>query len=408
MEGVRCPILFVFVLAVAGCSRAPDAPFPDWLGTVKTAHAGSSFEASKTLLDAALDAEREAGDYLGRVSFTPAQKTLLIERLREPVNRAVRASRESPRLVDRSTAPFETLEGQPGFRMIGRSLAWQIDRLVATEEYGPAVHLAVDATQFGFALGSGSASDAALGLRIVDEARLALAPALGKLSPRELRELGTGLEAALRRRPAASNLIENERRTMLAAVQTIQDAYRDRKLGRLIDELGRDIEPAIDYLENLRSEPSQVRAAYFEDFAAEAEAWVDHFATSMRRNARQRDGQPDPPLAEERPWRRFSRHFFQTLAPLVLQREETVCRTRLLALNALIRAEVKVNGEAPGSLTGISADLTTDPYSGKQFLYRPEGSRFLLYSVGADLRDDGGETDETHRTPDVRVEGEGL
>lgn len=408
MEGVRSPILFVVVALIAGCSKAPDAPYPDWIGSAKTARAASPQSSAAELIAAAQEAERLASDYVARVSFTPAQKTVLIERLQSAANRAVRASRESASLEARWAEPFEALPYQSGWRLIGRTLAWQVDRKVAVEDLGGAVQTTIDAARFGFALGSGSASDAALGLAIVDEARRALSPALGKLTPSQLRALGTGLESALNHRGTPKAILRNEHASMLAAVQFVQDAFQSKKLGTLVDELGRDIEPAVDYLENLRSESSQERADYFEGFAAEAELWLDHYDTAFRKNARQRSVIEPPTLAEERPWRRFSRHFFQTLEPVIKQREETICRVRLLALTALLLAETKANGEAPSSLVGLSRELTIDPYSGAPFLYRPEGARFLLYSVGPDLRDDGGETDESFRTPDIRVEAEGL
>jgi hypothetical protein len=36
---------------------------------------------------------------------------------------------------------------------------------------------------------------------------------------------------------------------------------------------------------------------------------------------------------------------------------------------------------------------TTDPFSGKPFVYRPEGNSFVLYSLGPDSKDDGGKHD---------------
>lgn len=407
MEGVRFPILVVVVIGFAGCSKAPDVPFPDWIGSVGTARAGSSDSRSAEFVAAAQDAERLAPEFLTRVSFTPNHKTTLIERLAAPAARALKASRESVSLSNRWSPPFEALDFQRGWRLIGRTLAWQVDRKVAVEDYPGAVQSMIDAARFGFALGTGSASDAALGLSVVDEARKAMAPSLGKLSPVDLRALGTGLESALKLRGSPKAMLANERGSMLAAVQRVQDAYREKKLGVLTDELGRGIEPAIDHLEGLRSESSAERAAYFDSFAEEAELWLDYYDAMLRKNARQRADIPLPPLAEERPWRRFSTHFFQTIEPVVRQREESICRVRLLALSALLLAETKANGMAPTTLVGLSNELTIDPYSGRSFLYRPEGARFLLYSVGADLRDDGGETDETFRTPDIRVEFEG-
>jgi hypothetical protein len=48
--------------------------------------------------------------------------------------------------------------------------------------------------------------------------------------------------------------------------------------------------------------------------------------------------------------------------------------------------------------------VRTDPYSGRGFVYRVDGADYRLYSVGADIKDDGGETDETYTAPDLMLE----
>ncbi|GEM_PF-4456453 len=49
-------------------------------------------------------------------------------------------------------------------------------------------------------------------------------------------------------------------------------------------------------------------------------------------------------------------------------------------------------------LLKILSPLPKDPFTGKNFIYKKEGDRFLLYSVGANLKDDGGE-------PEIFVNG---
>lgn len=283
-------------------------------------------------------------------------------------------------------------------------MAWRIERAAAADRTGEAIDWTLAATRFGFALTAGSASDAELGYATIEEARNGLLPALGKLNSAELRRLGTGLEAALADRPLPDAMIENERGAMFAAVQRIQDDYRERRLGVLMTQLGKDIEPAVQYLEKLKGEDPKERAQYFADFASEAELWASHYSKAFRQNARQREGLSDPPLKAERPWRRFSRHFFRSLEPLLRVRDECLARTRLLGLTALLMAECKANGTAPSSLTGISKDLKIDPFSGRELMYRPDGNYFLLYSIGADIKDDGGETNQEGKAPDLRLE----
>ena len=53
------------------------------------------------------------------------------------------------------------------------------------------------------------------------------------------------------------------------------------------------------------------------------------------------------------------------------------------------------NGNYPESLDklvpGIVKELPPDPFTGESFTYRPEGNGFIIYSLGENRRDDGGE-----------------
>jgi hypothetical protein len=405
MEGRTRTLFAGAALVLAGCAGPPDVPFPDWTAAGPATPPESS-SAYGRLAAAAEDAERLAGDDLRRVFFTPRDRVELIERLAGPRRAAVQAAVSGVRMPPRVAYPFEALPHQAGWRLLGRTLAWEVERAVLAETYDLAVQRTLDATWLGLALTGGSASDAALGYSILDEARRALAPAIVRLGQAELRRLGTGIEAALQARPEAGLVAQNERLSMLRAVQFVQDAYREKQLGKVSEELGREVEPAVSWLEGLRAKGPERRAEYFAGFAAEAEAWSAYYEMCLSRNAAQRARTPQPKLAESRPWRRFARHFFRTLDPLLEMRDESLCRTRILGLGALLRAEAKVNGSAPFSLIGISKELTTDPYTGGSLAYRPEKDRFLLYSFGADLTDDAGETNEAGTEPDLRLEGE--
>jgi hypothetical protein len=61
---------------------------------------------------------------------------------------------------------------------------------------------------------------------------------------------------------------------------------------------------------------------------------------------------------------------------------------------------------APKDLSQFADNLKTDPYSGKPFIYGSDGADYHVYSVGADFRDDGCETDETFTQPDLKLEKE--
>lgn len=72
--------------------------------------------------------------------------------------------------------------------------------------------------------------------------------------------------------------------------------------------------------------------------------------------------------------------------------DETDAEDRLLLIALRVRSYRLKHDRLPGSLDalGIPASLLTDPYSGKALVYRPAGGDYLLYSIGPDLKDDGG------------------
>lgn len=69
-------------------------------------------------------------------------------------------------------------------------------------------------------------------------------------------------------------------------------------------------------------------------------------------------------------------------------------KTRLLICDLALRLHLAQRGELPKRLEQLVPDylptLPLDPFTERPFIYRPNGSTFLLYSVGRDLQDDGG------------------
>ncbi len=69
----------------------------------------------------------------------------------------------------------------------------------------------------------------------------------------------------------------------------------------------------------------------------------------------------------------------------------------LAQLGLLIEQYKAKNGLFPGTLDDIGPELggslPVDPYTGGRYHYRPSADTFLLYSVGRNLRDDGGRHD---------------
>jgi hypothetical protein len=75
-------------------------------------------------------------------------------------------------------------------------------------------------------------------------------------------------------------------------------------------------------------------------------------------------------------------------------------RDKGIAYLGMMRAELGLAayrtqfGAYPRSLNDLRKalrwDVPADPFSGKDFVYHRKGAGFVLYSIGPDLRDDGG------------------
>ena len=81
-------------------------------------------------------------------------------------------------------------------------------------------------------------------------------------------------------------------------------------------------------------------------------------------------------------------------------------RRRLLITHLLLRVHHLRYGSYPDSLHRMRLEeLVIDPFSSKQLVYRREGERYLLYSVGEDGKDDGSRRRQPGEHP---VEGDAV
>lgn len=402
MRPPRIGILVSLVLVSAACGRrvppamhvwaAPTAPYAPQAGS------DNAFDAYALAANAV---EGSAGEYLDRVSFTPGQKARVQEICAEAVRDVTAASRKRCEFKFTARKPFEALPYQRGWRLIGRSLRWQVEDAAAKGDYDAAIEAALVATRFGFDLTGGGGTDASLGLAIADEARIALVSHLDRMGAGQLGKLQAGLMEALERKPSIANVVENDRMTGRLAVQAIQDAYANQSLGEFEKQLGPGVKEAVQYLRDQDLEKARV---YFDGFAAEAEASTDALARLAKLPLALREKEPKPKRAEERPWRRFARNFVATAAPLLSIDDRTTVRTRLLALESALLKRRKMAQAFPRDLSKFPASLTLDPYSGEMLRFVSDGVDFRVYSVGTNLRDDGGDTDDAWLAPDLTLE----
>jgi len=102
---------------------------------------------------------------------------------------------------------------------------------------------------------------------------------------------------------------------------------------------------------------------------------------------------PKPETASSTP--RFGHMFSALLMPVLgrigQKRDQCLAQVHLLQIVLALKAQKHSLGSYPERLEGLVWPAPTeDPFSGRPFVYRRQGGGFLLYSLGPNLKDDGG------------------
>ena len=244
-----------------------------------------------------------------------------------------------------------------------------------------------------------------MGYPIADSLRRILAPALRDLTPGQLSKLAAAVSEALTDRPPPTSITAHERLAMMAAIQAVQDAYRDGHLKAITDQFGNTTRDAFEALENDKGRAESKRVVFFAAMVADAEAEAKWLEQASVTPAGQRSPEPSPKPTSKQPWHSLARQFVLAGGAMLKAGDLTLTRTHLLALTCDLLAISKTSGAAPHDLSLFPRDLNNDPYTGRSFYYVPEGIDFILYSAGPDGLDNGGDTDETGVQPDLKLEG---
>lgn len=403
MEGAR-KLTLLSLLVVAGCHRGHEAPLPTFAEVPSPYVPGDgSTNAYDTYVLAAGATEAAVQglgkDLLHRTAFQPAQRSRIVTALGPTLSRL--GSVHVPCDFRYVPAALGTPEkDRAAWRLIGRSLRWRIDDSLARGDLQGAVANFRIAARFGNDLCGGNPADRTLGSDIVEEARLAILPALPKLDLAGLRALADAGKTGLQRRPGLDKCLENADADMKIALQTLTQAIGTGKFTVLETIVGkdfRDLEPTLKQLKESGA------AEFLSDLDQDRRRLNDAWKAAAAHPASERGELLDVKLKGSRPRRTFARHFFLIGRPLLAIEDRSVTRQRLLILEAELRRTAKLSGKAPVDLSKVSKPWSTDPYSGRTFGYLPDGAEFRVYSVGPDLKDDLGDTDESGLSPDIRT-----
>jgi len=372
------------VLAIAGCSKSPNPPFPNHLQGYIPNSPNPGFELYR---QAALDVETLPPKLLKRTKWTLGQKQSAIDKCAPALQKIARAQRSEVSFVFTPYTPFDPPKERRGWNFLGKVMRWQAEEALVSENYSRAVAAFLRCARFGIDISGGDATDANLGLTIVNDVSIPIWKAFPKMSSRDLRVLHDSFLRILQSAPTLESVLRHERATMLQVVQSIQDAYLAGELKKFT-QVANQLKPAVDYLERLRSRPHEEQIQYFKNFAQEAENEIRNISQA---NYDFRQMENRETKDKMRPWKRFSTHYFRTARFLLPLWKETHAKMRLMALDAALMARLKTGKTLPNDLGNFPEWLRTDPFSGKDFLYYPRGSDYVLYSVGVDSKDDGGD-----------------
>ncbi len=88
------------------------------------------------------------------------------------------------------------------------------------------------------------------------------------------------------------------------------------------------------------------------------------------------------------------------------KRDQIVAQVGLAQVALALKAYKNKKGEYPESLAQLPevvewADLPEDPFSGQDFIYQREKQGFLAYSIGVNLKDDGGKAEQDWKEGDI-------
>jgi hypothetical protein len=380
------PLALSLCLYGCGCRKEADPQFPDHLRGFRSPPPDPGFQL---LVQAAEAAEQDAPKQIGRTTWTPGHKESAIKNASRALGLLDRAQRTGVRFEFAPTAPGTTRQSVRGWRFLGRVLKWKIEDALDAGKGGDAAAHFAKAVRLASDLSGGDGMDAGLGYAIANDCADSLWPSLPSLSAGELSGIYSRISSALANAPKPEDTLANEAATMMAAVQWVQDLYLHGDLKQIQTALGVSVEAAVKHLRKLKSQSAAEQVGYFVGFAAGATT----ISADLRERAALLPNLWEKPKAIEgqRPWRRLSASLLQTGYSFLDNWAAYQARMRLMALDAALLARFKRGQGVPKDLSSLPRWLRTDPFSGRDFTFIPEGPDYKLYSVGPDRTDDGGD-----------------
>src|SRR5579871_516031 len=280
------PLLAALLLGAAGCKRDDTAPYPEW---IPANHEAVRRGAYAELRQVGIEAEAAVRGIQHRAAPTTKEVHEIDAKL-GPLMDAVQRSCKQPMVDD--CAPTISLAPDPsriGWAYLGGCYQRRLHAAVAKRDYAEAAKVMAEGTRFALFIACGDASDALVGYPIADRLRATLAPLLREMDADQLSKLSKAIAAALIDAQPRDAVAAHEGMAMMAALQAVQDAYRDGRIAPLAEQFGPSTRDAFDTLEGYKGRAETKRVAFFNAMAADVTTESNWLLGASRAPASKRD-----------------------------------------------------------------------------------------------------------------------
>lgn len=246
-------------------------------------------------------------------------------------------------------------------------------------EYANAADALLDCVELGAAVENGAGFFSALVGSAIERVGASELPyLLAKLNREELGNVCTRLERIRQRRPPWPEIIREEGRSYTAMmVDSCTHTYGGIR--------------AFNYFRDPGPSLSAIRLLF-----GDKTAWLKENAAYYERLARAAAGPYRGPVHIDQPVNPLMEYALEPSQAASPAHVRARAQCEILLLEAALRAFSADHGHYPDRLDALAPrylqSIPVDPYGGGAFRYRPlnGGDAFLLYSIGEDLKDNGG------------------
>jgi hypothetical protein len=262
-----------------------------------------------------------------------------------------------------------------------------------------AIDAALDAVELGVKMGRGAGLlNNLVGIRCVAIGQNGAERCVSRLSAKEAHTAGVRLDGILAQLPEPADVVDEERRMSLVWARSVLRGKSPIATSRAANG---NPTPWVDQLKE--------RALLVVYPKGWGYSQTDHYWRALVAEFRKPYAQRKAPPLTPPEWDPVLGGMSWSLSSLQFPFARTRAQLRLLRTELALREFRLRHGAHPAKLDELAPEcvavVPVDPFAEQPLRYRRQGEGYLLYSVGPDLRDDGG-TAISSRTVDASARGD--